>query len=575
MSWFEISPYFTLRWVDNNLVSPYNTVPLQSEQDTIGYLQPVQCGGGGYQSDTGQIQLTSDFVPTGGLYDFWTNVLIKTITFTPITPPIIGNIPGTTTPITFICYNAEIDFSDVDPGLYYAKINYTDDDEVVHDWRTNPLNVQVFHDGTQLCEATNFTNDKGIVFVNADLTTLVIKHRVASLIRAPLPKSDSTDYEDQFNELTQEQSVPFVIYTQLLGGPALLPFYEIEKINLLYSLDLVLWDGQPFTKVSGADFKPTRSDTGKQQGAFWEVDIQPNFSYPSEQFITGTPTDGGDYIVIKQQKTFLAQSADFAFTGNFNIGKNLIRLAVKNTGLDVFTLKVGNASGDNSFGEFDIPADLDNSLDIGKYFTGPEDVWISGIAGTNLDVTFDWNDYRAVNTIPLPTGTGWKKNTLYYFDEIVPGSFAVEFDVATGLGNVGTDHEGCVLSGTNGTPARAGLLVQIWDSAEVLPANTRGTIVGAVDNSITLANGQIPTHVHNTVNGDIRSSGGADLGPGASTIYELNAPSFSRSYLLQGSSTQPDRGTSSSWPGAPGDPTDPIDITNRAVILPAFYYIGV
>lgn len=554
---FEISPYMSFRWVDNNVTSPYNTLPLESRVDELSFAQTIQCGGGGYQSDTGQIQLTSDFIPTCGLYTY-DNVFIKAVSLTAINPPILG--------VSFICYNGTIDFSDVAPGWCYAKITYTDDDLVDHDWRTSPLDVEIFHDETQLIEATNFDNDKGVVFVNPDLSTIVINFRVSSIIRQPLVKSDAQDYEDQYNDLDQLTSIPFVIYTQCIGGPTLLPFWVIEKINLLYSLDQVLIDGNPFAKLSGADFKPTRAEVFPQ-GAWWEVDIQPNFNYPSEQFITGTPTDGGNYIVIKQQRTFTAQSADFAFTGNFNIGKNLIRLAVKNTGLDIFILKVGNADGDNSFGEFDIPAQLDNSLDIGKYFTTPTDVWISGITGTNLDITFDWNDYRAVNTPPGPTSQLFAKNTIYYFQEVTPGSFAVEFDVATGLGNVGTDHEGCVLAGTNGTPSVTGLLVRGWDNTEVLPANTRGTVIG--DNQHVQTINEMPEHTFNTVNGDVHGAGGGgDIAPGQALIRKWSA-GINTDYNLQGSGTVPDRGITN-----PLGNGDPMDITNEAVILPAFYFIG-
>jgi len=567
-NWFEISPYFSFRWVDNNVSSPYNTLPLESHVDDLNYAQPVQCGGGGYQSDTGQIQLTSDFTPTGGLYT-WYNEYVKAVTFTAIDPPIIGNMPGTNTPITFVCYNAEIDFSDVDPGLYYAKINYTDGSEVVHDWRTSPLDVQIHHEGTQRIEATNFTNDKGVVFVNADLSTLTIVYRVGSLIRSPLVKTDATDYEDQYNDRTQEVSVPFITLTQLFYAASgyLLPFYVIEKINLLYSLNLVLIDGNPFAKLSNSDFKPTRAETGSQ-GAWWEVEIQPNFSYPNEQFITGTPTDSGDYIVIKQAKTFKAQSADFAFAGNFTAGKNLIRLAVKNIGMNAFTLKVGNAEGDNSYGQFDIPAQLDNSLDIGKLFTSPVDVWISGIAGCNLDITFDWNDYLAKNTIPGPSAQIFAKNTLYYFQEVTPGSFVVEFNVATGLGNVGTDHVGCVLAGTNGTPTVTELLIRGWKSDEVLPANTRNTVVGVANNEVTLIENQLPQHSHLIANGD---SNNTILTPGINNVLVVeHNQTTQRDYELKGTTTAPDRGnTSHVGIGAS------IDVTNRALILPAFYYIGV
>lgn len=556
-SWFEISPYFSFRWVDNNISSAYNTLPLASEQDELSYAQPVQCGGGGYQSDTGQIQLTSNYVPTGGLYTCH-GTFVKPIDFTPIDPPITGK--------TFICHNAEIDFSDVDPGRYYAKINFTDADAVLHDWRTSTLDVQIYHEGTMLCEATNYTNEKGVVFINSDGTTITIRKRIGSIIRLPLPKSDASDYEDQYNELTQEVSVPYITLTQLLYGVDgyLLPFYEIEKINLLYSLNQILWDGQPFAKISGSDFKPTRSEIGQQPG-WWEVDIQPNDSYPSDQFITGTPPDG-EFIVIKKQVTFLAQSANFACAGVFNARKNLIRIAIVNNGEDVVTVLLGNAENDASYGTIQLDADATDSIDIGKLFKVIGTVWVSGITGANLDVTFDYNDYAATSSIPPVGLTPFAKNTLYYFDEIEAGSFAVEFDIATGLGRVGTDHEGCVLAdGRNGVPNRIGKVVKIWNALEVFPTATRGTNSGNANNSITITEAQMPEHSHFTVSGDTVNN---DLPPGE-TIAQARIQGIQRDYALSGNSTAASKGpTSKSGSG------DPIDVSNASVILPAFYYVG-
>lgn len=688
---FEISPYFTFRWVDNDMTSPYNTLPLESQVDDLSYHQPVQCGGGGYQSDTGQIQLTSDFVPTGSLHDLDTNEFIKAIDFVPLDPPILG--------YDFVGYNAEIDFSDVDPGTYYGKITYNDapkypltiaaalteattpnfidgglqvkfatvipaggditasgsvsldgisgqsysfeghcdttptgtanaqiitqlvkngvmiyqkalpaisgasaiktgilkpsavysafvftEDSVTvypdiniadnapvtgtdHDWRTNPLDVQIYHEGTQLFEATNFTNDKGVVFVNSDLTTLTIKKRIGSLIRSPLVKADADDYEDQYNDLTQETSIPFVVYTQLLyaANGFLLPFYEIEKINLLYSLNQILIDGQPFAKIAKSDFKPTRGDVSPQ-GAWWEVDVQPNFNYPNEQFITGTPPDG-DFIVIKRQVTYLNKSANFAVSGIFSARKNLIRIAIVNNGGDIVTVLVGNSEDDDSFGTLVLPVDATDSIDIGRLFTVPTTVWISGIAGADLDITFDYNDYAAAVVVPPTVSSLFAKNTVYYFQEVTPGSFAVEFDVASGLGRVDTDHEGCVLAGRAGTPPMAGKVVRVWDSEEVGPS-TRGTSVGS--DSLTLTEAQLPAHSHFAFNGDSQNASGNDLTPGGGYARMQRNAGINRDYNISQSGTIPDRG-----PTSDVGEGEVIDITPSSIILPAFYYVGV
>lgn len=556
MTQFDISKIGSFQWYDFNYETPYNSDPLNELSANIPYCQPVQIGGSGYQSDTGQVQLTSDVVPTCKLYDRY-DTFIKDVPLVPISPPILG--------VAFICYNGNCDFSDVAPGIYYLRIVYTDDLTVVHDWRTLPLNCQIYHDGTQLIEATNNKNDKGIVFVNSDGTTLVIKHRVKSFLYLPLAKTDAVDYEDQYNDLTQQESIPFMTLTQYLGGPELLPFGEIELINLLYSLSQVLIEGNALAKISDSEFTPTER-TILPGGAFWTVALQPNEAYNNNVYITGDD-GGGDYIVIKQAKTFKNQAADFAFTGNFTAGKNLIRIAVVNNGGDVFVMTVGTTDGGNELGEISFPSDDTDSIDIGKLFTVPTDVYIGGITGTDLDITFDWNDYLAKNTIPGTDVAKWQKNNLYYFDEVDVGSFATEFDVSTGLGNVGTDHEGCALAdGRNGVPNREGLIVQVWKHA--LPL-TRGIRSGNADNEITITRAGLPHEGLNTQNGDTINVNNPTQPSGGYMANQHNAGT-QRDYLLQQSLTLPDRGPTEFM--GDGDPTD---ITPDIIILPAFYYIGV
>lgn len=564
-NFFQISPYFTFRWVDNDLSSPYNTDPLESTQDDLNYFQQIQCGGSGFQADTGQIHVLSSFVPTCKIYDYVTDQPVQTVALTPLNPPILG--------VNFIYYIGEVDFSSIPPGLYYGKITYVDENSTHRDWRTSPLDVQIFHDGTQLIEATNSYNDKGAVFTNpATQTYNWAKFRVASLIRQPLVKTDAQDYEDQYNDLTQETSIPFVVYTQCIGGPILLPFWVIEKINLLYSLDSVLIDGQPFAKLANSDFKPTRADV-QPQGAWWEVDIQPNYSYPAEIYVQQDP--GPDtFREIKMEKTYTNVSANFAATGIFTALTNLVRVAINNVGGNAFTLKIGTSQGDDSIASFDIPVDFDDSIDVGKLFVVPTDVWFSGLAGTNITLILDYNNYLApVIPIAPTSGAKWVKNTIYYFLEVDTNSFANEFDVATGLGRTGTDHEGCVLIGSasDSLPNYKELLLRIWDVQEIPPIATRQTIIG--ENEVNIAGENLPQHQHFVANGDTLGGGGG-IGAGQTLAQSLDA-NIKRDYILVGSTTPADRGATSPYP-ANGDPHDvPLDVTNRALILPAFYYVGI
>lgn len=562
---FEISPYGTFNWFDvaADDARVYNSDPIDDINNNIRYYQPIQTGGGGYQSDIGRFQLVSKWVPTCALYRH-DNVHIKDVALTPIDPPILN--------VDFICYNAEIDFSDVTPGVdYYLRIQYTDDEDVLHQWQTTPLDAEIFHEGTQLFESTNFTNDKGVVFVKPDNTTLVFPFRVKSFIYLPIPETDATNYSDQYSELTQEESIPSVRVTQYLGGPELLPFWAVEKINLLYSLNQTLLDGKPFTKISGADFKPTDRAI-LPGGAFWTVDIQPNNNYPTEQFITGTPDNGG-IVFVKMYKTYKNQSADFSVSAIFTAGVNLIRIAVVNHGGDVFVMSVGTSEGGNDLGTINFPDDGTDSIDIGRLFTVATTIYISGITGTNLDVTFDWNDYNALPVVTPPSTSKFSMNTLYWFEEVTANSFANEFDVASGLGKAGTDHEGCVLAdGRNGVPNRIGQMIQAWNSLEVLPAATRGTTVGVLGNEIVILEQQMPEHSHLIANNDTTSN---NLNPGGNDILAIqrNSSGAIANYLLAGSSTAQDRGKTSTVP-ATGTQA-PIDVTNFAAILPAFYYVGV
>jgi hypothetical protein len=446
-------------------------------------------------------------------------------------------------------------------------MTYTDADEVFHTWQTTPIDAQIYHEGTQLIESSNTQNDKGFVFVNADLSTISIPYRVKSFLYLPLAKTDATDFEDQYNDLTQTGSIPYMTVTQYLGGPELLPFAVIEKINLLYSLNQNLVDGEPLAKLANSEFTPTER-TVLPGGAFWTVQLQPNESYPSTVYQTGD-NSGNTYLNDKLYKTYKNQTADFAIAGIITGGINLIRIAIVNNGGDVFVMKVGLTSGGNEIGQISFPDDDTDSIDVGKLFTAPTTLYISGIAGTNLDITLDYNNYNAVPIAPPTQNPLWNKCTLYYFVEVPGGpAFTDEFTVATGLGNVGTDHEGCVLAGTNGTPSMTGLYPRGWNNAEIFPVATRQTIIGGDD--VTIVKDNLPAIGLNVFNSS-GSGSNPDLAPGNGyPAQSFNPGSVDRSYAIKANGTIPDRGPTENMGIA-----DPVDITPHSLILPAFYYVGV
>lgn len=431
-----------------------------------------------------------------------------------------------------------------------TPIDIADDNPVVavmQDWRSCPLDLKVFQPGTQKFEATNSKNAFAVVFINPDKSTLVFQYRVQSALREPLYKSESEIYEDQFYDGYLLGSIPYntvVNYIGMDNPKGGVPNWVIEKFNLVYSLDKILIDGQQFTKVSGAEFEPIRPTNQRIENGYWKILIQPSSSYPNDEFTTAGNQPEGEFVMIKDCRNFENISADFSVGGLFNKWYNLIRIPLYNKGLDVFTLKLGTTPGGADIRTFNVPAILQNNFEVGYPFSVGTTLYLTGLNGTSCDITLDFNYYKAVNNAPTIPITRFAKNTLYWFVENDAGSFEVEFDVATGLGRVGTEHEGCIIADDY-----AGMVAQGWDRTQ--PA-TRGTVIGDGDNSIALTIGQMPVDNRNQ---------GVDYKSGTGGVPVLSAQS-------------PDGPTGQHIVINYGGDGDPVNIQNHARITVPFYYIG-
>lgn len=541
---YPLSPFFSFRWVNENPVidSRYHTLPVDSLVDEGNYAQPWQT------DDKGQIQYTNIFVPTCGLYTC-DDVFVKEIPMLAINPPLVNT--------DLICYNGEVDFSDVDPGRYYAKLTYTDENSVIQDWRTSPLDVEDDHPGTLLYEASNDRNEKGAIFLNPN--PIVINLRIHGMLRSPMPKSDAESEHDQYDNYEQLNSIPSETWTNLIGNSYgnvsnyfRIPWWAIQKINLLYSLHNVLIDGQGFAKISGSEFTAFRVDNQLNQDGYWAAEIQPNVSYPNEQYKTGETADG-EYVVIYKSKTYKNVGADFAISGVFVDDTNLIKVILFNNGGDAFTLKLGTSAGGAEIRKFDVPStEVKNVLMVEWPFTTNATLYLSGLNGTDCKIIVVYDDFLAVNTPPGPAVPQWQKNTVYwYIEPIIAGSptFGTHFNVATGQGQAGTIYEGCVLAGTNGTLAITGAALQVWDKTKPLE---RQTFVGAPDNTATLVKANLPEE-HLILAKDRK---GGNSGIDVLSAATPPGPAGQNDYILGGSS-------------------QPFSTQDLAIKLPAFYYIGV
>lgn len=486
---FQITPYSSYRFVNENpaVDSRYHTVLFDNRFDPLNYKQKVQ------QDDNNlRVQLLSDFVPTLGLYDCH-DKFIKNVAFT---NRAIQNA-------TFKVYDAVPDFSDVAEGAYYLKLTYTDENTTVQDLRTSPLNVAADWAGTLLLEYTNTFNDKGVIFVNDDNSLLVFGFRIEASFDEYQPMSDDVDYTDQVHDSEVLNNTPYdneklYIGTDQLTGGA--PDWAIKKMSLIFTLNKVAVDNQYYNRVDGAKFTAVRPDHGVMIGGYnfrptyWSIDIIPNQNFNLEQLTTGD-VPAGDLIVIKKAIIFTGVAASFSVAGKFTVNSNLIRLAIENNGLDLFTMLLGTSLGGHDIATIEVvnnpdtgTPDITGSYDIGHVFKVPQTVFVTVPGGVSLKVTFDYNQYDAPVLNPTtPTAGSSPKGSVAIYEEITPGDFVLDWDIGSGLGL--RAWVGWCLSGTNGTKDRSGKYSQGWN--KTLPL-TRGTEVGNSGNELTLTRDVLP-----------------------------------------------------------------------------------
>jgi len=129
---FRIPLLNSFRWVNANpnVDARYNSKPFDDKVDQYNPNGPYYAKW--QTNDKAQIQLLSDFVPSLNFYDYCSNKFYLNIPITPIGTQILG--------VTFVCYQAEVDFSLFAEGDYYGQITYNDgtQDQV---WQTSPLNL--------------------------------------------------------------------------------------------------------------------------------------------------------------------------------------------------------------------------------------------------------------------------------------------------------------------------------------------------------------------------------------------------------------------------------------------------
>lgn len=487
---FQITPYSSFRFVNEAGITDdrYHTLPFDERPDPLNYFQKIQ------KTDTNfRVQLLSDFVPTFQIFTC-KDIFVKTVDFS----------TRTVVDATYLLYDAEVDFSDLDEGSYYGKLTYVDELTVLQDIRTSPLYIAEDHPETFLYQSTNTYNDKGVVFVNDDKSLMIFSIRVESSFDEFQPLSDDVGFVDQPYDVEVLNNTPYQnekLYIYIV------PDWMIWKLNLYFTLNKVKVEQTYYARVEGNKFSPTRPDygtllpNGLLRPTFWSIDIIPNFNFNLEQINPGdTPT--GEIVVIKKVwplPPFTASfTASFTIAGVFKTFSNLIRVAITNTGLDEFTMKLGTTVGGDEIATLDVKPILTGSYDVGHNFSGVTTVHVTIPSGVNIKALFDYNQYDAPDITPPDAGiTGsMPKGATLVYTELVIGDFALDWNVGTGLGQRAWTGWG-LCDGQDGRPNRSNKYSRGWDKSQ---PDQRGQQVGNPGSLLVQSENQVGRHRHLTPN---------------------------------------------------------------------------
>ncbi|MDB5288597.1 MAG: hypothetical protein JWR05_3546 [Mucilaginibacter sp.] len=527
----------------------YNTLPFDYQQPQVTYGQKVKFG------IPTRLQVLSDWVPTLKIYDLFTTRLIDSIG--PSTPAngIIGQ--------TFTVYEFLITWSAYPAGNYYIEISYTDDTETLQITRSGLIQSAANWPGTLVFEYNNSYNAFSAIFSTGIIFTMIVEGNIADYS----PAFQDVIYDDQNLNTTKLNSIPFRqfnLYVASTRGTPGIPLWMGDKMNWIFACDQIKIDGVYYQNTNGSKWEVKRPDALSPNFIGLVLAIKEADNLFLNQYQAGQ-LPAGSIQVITQTKSFLGISADITMAGIFKDYSLLTRIIIYNLGGNVFILNAGTAIDGSApiTSSFTTSGRLKEIWNIDELFDVPATLYIQGLAGTNCNIVVEWDQLDAPSIAPIVNTKKFAKNTLYSYEEVTIGDFEIDWNIGTGTGNAGTDYEGCVISGTNGTLDRNGLLEIGWNPT--LPL-TRDTLVGNAGNTIVQTPGQVGEHAHLMFNGD---TSGTDLTGTSPVAFQKNS-NIKRDYIMSQSGSLPDRGTTSIInPLGP----EPMDISNRARVTLKFVCI--
>lgn len=455
----------------------FNTIPFDFQQPSHTYSQKIKRG------LACNLQVLSDWTPTLKIYDGLQGYLVGTIL--PSTP--VTSITGQ----TFTVYEFAIDWTTHISGLYYIEISYIDDSSVTQVWRSGILQTADNWPGTLVFQYTNSYNNFSGIFSTGIVFNFVCEGNIADYT----PAFEDIIYNDQEYNVTKLNSIPrreFTLYIGSVRGFGGVPPWVSDKMNWIMACDQIQIDGVYYQNTNGSKWEVSRADqTGQNNFIGLKITIIEVNNLFLQQYAAGANPPGSIQVITRDIK-FLSNTSNITISGIFTANSILRYIVIYNIGGDIFTINASTASDGSApiTGTFTTDGSAKEFWYINEPFNAVSTLYLLGLTGTNCNIFVVYDQMDAPFIAPITSTKKFAKGTLYMYEEVTVGDFEIHWNVGTGEGNAGTDYEGCVLSGTNGTKDRNNLLPVGWNSTFPL---TRDTLTGNTGNLVTLSAGNLPS----------------------------------------------------------------------------------